>query len=235
MEAHVEISESCKLQLRHALLVYADEHGAFATLHDVLPQAAGAPLLAPAQPLSLTFLQRLAEGLGSRVAPELLPVNILARTPEMLAWWVRGSCRIMFFGEADKEARKLNGHVFPQPPLVFKVCRGDLFVRALERDARPEANARLKTAPYWNVAGDSGRVCLGTVHAPDSTSVDSMTAWQRCFFETEFTHPLGAARLTSHPGGFLGLWDSLRRKKKFPVRYLADARQPLQEFIAQER
>jgi len=234
MEAHIEIGESCNLALRHALLVYSDEHGAFATLHDVLPQAEGAPLLAPAQPLSLAFLRRLAEGLGSRVAPEVLPANILARTPEMIIWWIRAARRIMFFGGADEGARELNGHVFPQPPLVFKVCRGELSVRALERNARPEGNTGLKTAPYWNVAGDNGRVCLGTVRAPDSTSVDSMTAWETSFFQSEFTHPLGAARLTTHPGGFLGLWDSLQGKKKFPARYLTDARQTLREFIVQE-
>ena len=234
MEAHIEIGESCNLALRHALLVYSDEHGAFATLHDVLPQAEGAPLLAPAQPLSLAFLRRLAEGLGSRVAPEVLPSNILARTPEMIVWWIRASRRIMFFGGADEGARKLNGRMFPHPSLVFRVCDRELFVRALESDARPETDTRLKTAPYWNVAGDSGRVCLGTVRAPDSTSVDSMTAWQTSFFHSEFTHALGAARLTSHPGGFLGLWDSLQGKKKFPARYLTDARQPLQQFISQE-
>jgi PRTRC genetic system protein B len=217
------------------LLVYTDEHGAFATLHDVLPQAEGAPLLAQAQPLSLAFLRRLAEGLGSRVAPEVLPSNILARTPEMINWWIRASRRIMFFGGADEGARKLNGRMFPHPSLVFRVCDRELFVRALESDAHPEANTRLKTAPYWNVAGDNGRVCLGTVRAPDSISVDSMTAWETSFFQSEFTHPLGAARLTSHPGGFVGLWDSLREKKKFPVRYLADARQSLQQFIGQER
>jgi PRTRC genetic system protein B len=235
MEAHVEIGESCNLALRHALLVYTDEHAAFATLHDVLPQAEGAPLLAPAQPLSLAFLRRLAEGLGSRVAPEVLPANILARTPEMIVWWMRASRRMMFFGEADKKARELNGHVFPQPPLVFKVCRGELFVRALERDARPEADMRLKTAPYWNVAGDSGRVCLGTARAPEDASAGSIPSWEAAFHNSEFTHPLGAAQLTTHPGGFLGLWRSLEGKKKFPVRYLTDARQTLREFIGQER
>ncbi|MGH9454833.1 MAG: hypothetical protein ACRD2O_12775 [Terriglobia bacterium] len=86
MEAHVDISESCTLQLRHALLVYADEHGAFATLHDVLPQAEGAPLLTPVQPLSLAFLRRLTEDLGSRLAAEVFPENVLARTPEMIVW-----------------------------------------------------------------------------------------------------------------------------------------------------
>lgn len=128
MEAHVGIGESCKLELRHALLVYEDDRRAFATMHDVLPQEHGAPLLAPAQSLSLSFLKRLSEGLGARIAPEVLPANVLARTPEMMVWWVAASRRIMFFGEMDEKARTLNGFVFPQPPLVFRVCRGELFM-----------------------------------------------------------------------------------------------------------
>lgn len=235
MEAYVEIGQSCHLQLRHALLIYEGERRTFATLHEVLPQAEGAPLLAPASALSLGFIRRLSEGLGASVAPELLPVNVLARTPEMLVWWVPASRQIMFFGEADKTARKLNGSVLPQPPLVFKVRERELFVRALETNSRPQADTQLKTAPYWNVAGDSGRVCLGTVRPPDRVSVDSMALWEKAFFRSEFTHPWGAARLTSHPDGFIGLWASLQGKKKFPVRYLTDARQTLQEFITQER
>jgi PRTRC genetic system protein B len=235
MESYVQIGESSNLRLRHAVLVYEDERQAFATLHEIVPQAEGAPLLAPAQPLSLAFLRRLSEGLGARIAPEVLPANVVVRTPEMLVWWVPGSRRIMFFGAVDKKAISLNGLVFPQPPLVFKVRNRELFVRALDANHRPETDTCLKTAPYWNVAADNGRVCLGTVRAPDSASVDSMPLWETAFFQSEFTHPWGAARLTSYRGGFTSLWGSLRGKKKFTIRYLVDARQTLHEFIAQEQ
>lgn len=234
MEAHVQIGESCNLQLRHALLIYEDQRRTFATLHDVLLQTEGPPLLAPAKPLSLAFLRRLSQGLGASLAPEMLPANVLARTPEMLVWWMPSSPQIMFFGEADEQARRLSGSVFPPPPLVFKVREREFFVRALETTTRPEAATHLKTAPYWNIADDTGRVCLGTVRAPDSVSVDSIPSWERAFFRSEFTHPWGAARLTNHPGGFIGLWKSLKRKKRFPTRYLIDARQTLRDFIAQE-
>jgi PRTRC genetic system protein B len=235
MEANVQIGESCNLRLRRTVLIYEDERRAFATLHDVLAQAEGAPLLAPAQPLSLSFLKRLSEGLGSRIAPEVLPVNVLTRTPEMLVWWMAPSSQLMFFGDAEEKARGLNGSTFPQPPLVFKVRDRELFVRALETNARPAADTRLKTAPYWNVACDTGRVCLGTVRAPDTVSVDSIQLWEAAFFRSEFTHPWGAARLANHPRGFIGLWESLKRKKKFPSRYLVDAQQTLRDFITQER
>jgi hypothetical protein len=52
MEAHVEIGQSCDFELRHAVLVYGDQHHAFAALHEVVKQEEGAPMLGPALPLS---------------------------------------------------------------------------------------------------------------------------------------------------------------------------------------
>jgi len=235
VKAHIEIGEACQLELQNAVLVYRSPHRAFATLHEITKPKDGAPLLGPARPLSLAFLRRLAEGLGSQVAAEILPVNVLVRTPEMLVWWSPASRRVMFFGEADQEARKLNGKVFPHPPLVFKVRGRELFVRALAKNARPQATARLMTAPYWNVAGEDGRVCLGTARAPEETTVASISAWEAAFHRSEFTHVLGAARLTTHPGGFIGLWRRLVGRKHFPARYLAEAKETLAEFVVTER
>jgi PRTRC genetic system protein B len=235
MDANVQIGATANLELRHALLVYTDQQRAFATLHDVISQEDGAPLLAPAQPLSVGFLHRLAEGLGSQVSPEILPENVLARTPEMIVWWAAPAHRIMFFGDADEQARKLNGLNFPHPPLVFKVRGQELFVRALERNARPRADTPLKTAPYWNTGGEDGRVCLGTTRTPGSHSVESIKAWEAAFFRSSFTHVLGAVRLTNHKQGFVGLWHGLAGKKVFPAHYLTDAKETLQEFVSRER
>ncbi len=64
-----------------------------------------------------------------------------------------------------------------------------------------------------------------------STGVD--TLWERAFFQSEFTHHTGTKRLTSHPGGFSGLWTELARGgRKFPLRRLVPAKETLQEFIA---
>ena len=234
VDAHVEIGQSYNFELRHAVLVYGDQHRAFATLHEVATQEEGTPLLGPARPLTLAFLRVLAQGLGSQVAPEILPANVLARTPEMLVWWNQAARLPMFFGAADEEAQNLNGGIFPHPPLVFKVRDGELFVRALERNVRPEGTTQLMNAPYWNVGGDA-RVCLGTARAPKDASVASIPAWQAAFHRSSFTHALGAVRLTTHPGGFVGLWRSLAGKKRFPARYLTEARETLWDFVTQER
>jgi PRTRC genetic system protein B len=122
--------------------------------------------------------------------------------------------------------------LYPHPPLVFKVCRHELFVRALEHDARPNANTPLKTAPYWNTEGSRGLVCAGTMRIPQEVAANSISEWVTAFFSSSFTHPSGAVRLTSHPEGFAGLWLSLADcEARFPTEFLTDARQNLRQFV----
>jgi PRTRC genetic system protein B len=107
----------------------------------------------------------------------------------------------------------------------------ELFVRALREIRRPKSDTRLMNAPYWNTDAQ-GRVCLGSMRVPEEVSASSLRGWEDAYFASEFTHPTGAVRLTTHPGGFVGLWWSLAgRKRPFPVKFLADSKQTLQEFI----
>ncbi len=232
MKAFVEIGANREFKLSEAVLVYrGGGDGAFASLHKVQQGQDGAPYLAAGEPLTSAFVRTLAEGLGNRVKPEILPDNILAHTPDLLVWWVMPKCRVMFFGGTDDEARKLNGLIFPHPPLVFKVAGKDLFVRALARKSRPVHNSPLKTAPYWNT-DSRGLVCPGTMRVPDGSDVSSIPQWEAAYFQSEFTHAAGAVRLTKHCEGFVGLWKSLAGKKRFPVQHLTDARETLGEFVA---
>ena len=131
MQAYVGIGANCEFKLSEAVLVYrAGGGGAFASLHRVKQADGGVPYLAPGEPLTTAFVRTLARGLGSQVKPEILPDNVLARTPDMLVWWSRPQRGVMFFGGTDQEARKLNGLLFPHPALIFKVAGKDLFVRA---------------------------------------------------------------------------------------------------------
>lgn len=231
MEAQVRIGANRNFVLQRAVLIYGDGSGAFATLHEVRGEKEGAPYLGPGQSLTTTFLRSLAHGLGVRMAPEILPDNILARTPDLIVWWTRAQHRCMFFGGRSDEAGKLNGHVYPHPPLVFKIWGRDLFVRALAVNARPSAETRLMTAPYWNT-DSRACVCQGSMRVPEEVSAQSIAGWEAAFFGSEFTHPSGAVRLTKHPGGFTGLWSSLAgAKDAFPSEFLTDAKQTLREFI----
>jgi PRTRC genetic system protein E len=109
----------------------------------------------PGQSVTTGFLQTLAKGLGASVGAEVLPEHVLARTPELLAWWSGAQLRLMFFGDGKDEDKKLNGKMFPHPALVFMIHGRELFVRALAEDCQPTADTRLRNAPYWNTPNKS--------------------------------------------------------------------------------
>jgi PRTRC genetic system protein B len=231
MECYVELGGSEDLTLKGAVLVYRGGTRCFASWHDArVAESGGAPFLGEGKPLTTAFVQALAEGLGARVSPEILPERVLVRTPEMIVWWSPAQVRTMFFGGADEKAKQISGARFPHPPLVWKVSGRELWVRAMTENGRPTAATALKTAPYYNVS-EQGLVCQGTMRAPDEIGTAAISFWEKAFFESEFTHVYGAARLTNHPGGCLGLWASIAGKKRsFPSRYLTDARESLRQF-----
>ena len=232
MQAYVSIGANCEFKLSEAVLVYrGGGGGAFASLHQVRQTGDGVPYLAPGENLTTAFVRTLAQGLGAQVKPDILPDNVLVRTPDLLVWWSRPRRRIMFFGGTDEEARKLNGLLFPHPALIFKVAGKDLFVRAMATNSRPSSETPMKTAPYWNTDA-RGLVCAGSMRVPESADIASIPGWEGAYFQSEFTHAAGAVRLTSHPGGFIGLWRSLVGSKRFPVQYLTDAGETVQEFVA---
>ena len=229
MKAHVNIGSNREFKLAEAILIYrGGGDGAFTSLHQVKQGEDEIPYLAPGEALTTAFLRTLAQGLGAQVKPEILPDTVLVRTPDTLVWWSRPQRRVMFFGGVNEEARKLNGLLFPHPALIFKVAGRDLYVRAVATPSRPNAETPMKTAPYWNT---DVRVCTGSMRVPDCADVASIPQWEDAFFQSEFTHAAGAVRLTSHPEGFIGLWKSLGGKRRFPVRYLIDAGETLQEFV----
>jgi PRTRC genetic system protein B len=231
MDVHVRIGDKRIFALKQAVLVYQEGNRAFATVHEVKSQPDGPSFLCAGQSVTTGFLETLAKGLGASMAAEVLPENVLARTPGLIAWWSRAQSRLMFFGDGDPKTRHLNGKNFPHPPLVFMIRGRELFVRALRENRRPKSDTRLMNAPYWNTDAQ-GRVCLGSMRVPEEVSASSLRVWEEAYFASEFTHPSGAVRLTSHTGGFVGFWSSLvGRKRRFPVKFLADSEQTLEEFI----
>lgn len=233
MKAHVDIGGSEVLNLRGALLVYQGQKRGFVTWHDARRDGDdGAPYLGEAQELTTEFVRHLAQGLGTRIPAEVFPERILARTAETIVWWSPSNIRTMFFAAHDSDASALNCKRLPQPPLVWKVTGRDLWVRALPQNHRPTAATRLMIAPYWNVDGESGWTCQGSMRSPDDLGVASIPLWERAFFQSEFTHHTGTKQLTSHPRGFLGLWTDLSHgRRRFPLKHLGPAKETLQEFI----
>jgi PRTRC genetic system protein B len=218
--------------LSKAVLVYSDGQEAFATVHEAKPSPdGGAPYLDVGQSLTVDFLKQLAKALGRTTQCEILPPNVLVYTPDMLVWWCRRQHRVMFYG-GSSDGRTLSGNVFPQPPLVFKVCGSELSVRALTEDRRPRPETTLMVAPYWNCDRHGGRVCQGSMRVPGSLCLASRQAWENAFFQSEFTHAALGAQLTTHLEGFLGLWRDLKGSEgEFPVEFLINSGESLRSFV----
>ena len=230
MKVEVSIGEMHRFELRDALLIYREGRRSFITWHAVTAQKQGPPLLGPAQPLATAFVEDLAESLSGGVTAEVLPESVLAKTDRMIAWWTPRRVHRMFFENAEGKAQQLNGKLFPQPPLVWRVAHGDLKIRALSENKRPEAQTTLAVAPFWNLS-DDGSVCLGSMRCPESASVGSIEAWERGFYESAFTHA-NVGRLTRHEGGHDALWAELVGKRTaFPTGALIRLPQTLAQFI----
>lgn len=236
MECEVYLGGPSQFELRGAILVYSggrEAGGSFASWHEAEGDKRLAPRLGPAKPLSTSFLKELARGLGTMVRPEILPENVLVRTPETLMWCQPPQRRRMFFRQ-DGEMGAISGRVFPQPGLVYRVSHRELKIRALPEDKRPTSATALKVAPYYNVNAD-GLVCQGSMRSPDEASVAAMAQWEKSFFESEFTHLYGGGHYTDHSDGVVGLWTALAGKKHFPSGDLVDAQETLVQFAERER
>jgi PRTRC genetic system protein B len=234
MQVQILIGENHRFELREALLVYGDRQRSFITRHEVAANKDMPPTLGPAQPLTMAFVESLVRSLGGNSTTEVLPESVLAKGDRMIVWWTRAQRRQMFYENSEGKAAVLNGHIFPQPPLVWRIDGGDLMIRALLEDKRPDGTTKLAVAPFWNLS-DNGRVCTGTMRRPDNASVASIIEWERAFYESDFTHA-NVGRLTRHDGGFEGLWNGLVDKRRpFPHETLIGLPQTLAQFVRGER
>ena len=132
MQVHISIGENHRFELREALLIYGDRQRSFVTRHAVVHQKEGPPTLEPAQPLTLAFLESLARSLSGSFPAEILPETVLAKGERMIVWWTPACRRKMFYENAEGKGAALNGKVFAQPPLVWRVENGELRIRALD-------------------------------------------------------------------------------------------------------
>jgi PRTRC genetic system protein B len=231
MRFSIDVGSELELKLYEAVLLYRNDHGnrVMATVHGVVQKEAdGTPLLGAGQLLSTAALRELTRQLGTSCPAEFLPENVVARTPELIAWWTPAAIRPMFFRDGS-ELASVSGKLFPHPALLFVVSNGVLFVRALSTSERPQASTQLAAAPYWNIDGN-GAVCAGTMRTPKSLTVASIAAWQQAFLQSEFTHPGGAGRLTRRNGGTAALWKSLASKETFPESTLIET-ETLHEYL----
>ena len=187
MQVHVSIGENHRFELHEALLVYRDRQSSFITRHDVTAHKDAPPTLGPAQPLTVAFIESLVHSLGGCVQAEVLPANILAKADRMIVWWTPMRRYQMFYQNSEGKAAELNGHIFPQPPLVWRVLNGELNIRALSRTSgrmkqrssllHPSGTFQTTDACAWApcAARTAHRWLLSRGGSADSTRAPSLT------------------------------------------------------------
>ena len=232
MRFSIDVGSELELKLYQAVLLYKNDHGTrfMATVHGVVQKET--------RWQSTAWIRTTAQygqpcgswrdSLGRVVPAEFLPETVVARTPDLIAWWTPVAVRPMFFRDGS-ELASISGKLFPHPALLFVVRGNVLYVRACCASRRPGPDSKLAAAPYWNIGGD-GAVCAGTMRTPKSLTVTSIAAWQQAFFQSEFTHPGCGGRLTKRRGGTGALWKSLAGKKRFPLSTLIEM-EPLEKYL----
>ena len=130
MEIHLSIGQNHHFELREVLLVYRDRQSSFITRHDVTAHKDAPPTLGPAQPLTVAFIESMVRSLSGSLEADVLPANILAKADRMIVWWTPAQRRQMFYENSEGKVAELNGCIFPQPLLVWRVSNGEFAIRA---------------------------------------------------------------------------------------------------------
>jgi len=217
MQSSLSAGTNRSYDLTAALLVYGSE---IATLHQPVLDN-GRLTLGEGTPLTEDALRDLIRTVQPNPALEIFPESLLYRDAATTVWFTRAMTRRVWFSTIPA----LNGQILHQPPCVWAVRSDRLFVRALSSRRRPTLNASLLVAPFWNVDGQQGLVCTGSMTRPATTTTATLGAWIDGFFNSSFTH--------ANPGfhwrkgiTFERMW-KLAQDKPFPTHWLAPANQTL--------
>ena len=110
MRFSIDVGSELELKLYQAVLLYKNDHGNryMATVHGVVQQNGdGSPLLGAGQLLSTASLRELARQLGTGCPVEFLPDQVVARTPDLMAWWTPATVRAVKAAVASNDAATL--------------------------------------------------------------------------------------------------------------------------------
>lgn len=217
MKSHVSGDALAQYDLTSALLFYqspAYDAGALVTEHPVSVGTNGEKLLGAGRLLTLRELDSvLSQIKGGDDREGFVPQDVVFAQRGCIAWWVPASQRTLHYRTTVKEDERkvapFNGKPVWCPPLVFIARGNELKVFALARNERPTERTSLCVAPFWNI-WDGGRLCLGSVTVPEETTFETLPLYEKAFFRSYFTHP-NVQRLTTHKGGFFGLWTELAK------------------------
>src|SRR5574338_250207 len=199
MSFEIHDCTAMNVTLQKAILLYGSSNGfsgvSYATIHPIdAEKANSAPVIRAGRPADRASLKAVCASLleASRVRSGVLPDNILSVGISHIVWWQRPGRRTYFFdcrpaAEGGVSIGRRAGTGLT-PGLVFVAREQSMWTYAVKGDARPDASTQLCHAPMMNTWAD-GKVCSGSMPLPDSTVAESVAAWEKSFWDSNFSHP----------------------------------------------
>jgi len=245
--ASIQVAASPRWSLGRAILVYFEQdrdplygtnrgERAYATLHTVT-NGKGGPRLSAGVPATREACADLSKALGENAKlGGFIPPNLLYLGARSIIWWRPPARGKIFFDTTHARAGDQlvdpegaarigkRGDIVPHPGLVFAVAGSHWYVYAVAGKDRPEPHTTLWRAPYFNVWAE-GEICQGNVRLPEVFSAQTLDAYEKAFFDSEFTHPnmKGKAKLVNYSSGPYGFWADILKAcaaPDFPVQHL---------------
>jgi PRTRC genetic system protein B len=190
-------------------------------------------------PLTLLEARKLSRALlvGDQTAHDLLtpagllPANViyLASAADPTVFWHTPVMKEKLFFIPDLGIPSGNASI---PSLLWMATPGELRIFALVAKSPPMLTTQLQLAPFFNIHND-GKVCMGNValnFPPDSHLEDFISAWQKYFFESKFSHMI--AHESPVKTNIVDLWKSLvGTGRPFPINQLKPSPFTLQNLI----
>lgn len=222
-DVHVITPGAERFRLDSAILIYRAREQIYATAHSIR-NGKGGPSIGPGNPVTTEQAAQFARefevqtGYSGFLAPEILYTGA-----RVTAWWraPKPAC-VHFDARNEKDPKRDLGQVTavtPQPGLVFALAGEHWFVFAVRGADRPGPGTRIHRTPYFNVWKD-GRICEGNLSRPATVSAESLSAFERAFFESRFTHVnvQKGSDIARFNGGPYALWRDLLagRWKSYP-------------------
>ena len=221
------------LAASRALIVYSNQQGrTLCTLNKI-----DDGVIQPGVPVDASKLAGLFKSIGRGEQPKDRKMvwqssNILARGPNAVLWYAPPAMREIFFSCGNQKLMKCSGKKFPYPGLVF-LARGK-WLGAFAVKTRPNRKTKLYRAPFWNINGASGGVCMPYSSRRGKQEIIP-EEFERIFFTSAFSHPGGGDRCSKTR--FDRLVPALIRSKatKFPADELIPNGRTVQDLLEEKK
>jgi len=159
---------------------------ALMTVHEMLRNQSGIPLLGPGRPLLPNDEDRLLSLLLGRdptTKPRIPPLEQLYAQNGLCIWWIPPTFRAMYI-QRDGHTTTIN---VMWPNLVAAVVGRTLYLGAVPGHERPTGASRVHRAPLGNVY-ENGKVCTGSAKLPPDSDPSYIPQWNRVICDTAFSH-----------------------------------------------